>query len=478
MRVNKKVVEGAAVVIFALTITVTTVSDGTVDTKVEQYTQVDLFENTAATKEKAVVDLVASAGAANFSEFAAVGAAEEAISEADVPANQPAEEAQVLPEVGEAAGNQSVEAQPAEGEAVQDQAAGQLTETQPVADQAAGVLAEGQPVADQTAEGQPAEAQQEGQQPAADQTAGGQQPAEEVVSEWATRLMPDVEEYLNIRAEASEEAELLGKLRKGDMADILERGEEWSRISSGSVEGYVKNEYCVFDEAAEAMANEQGTVYATSVTGGLRVRAAADASEETEIVDVLAEGDKLKVATDAEAPEGWVAVQCSDTTAYVSAEYVTVELKLGRAISIEEERAAIQKAQEEAAKKKQKSGGGTSQKEAVAASYDDVTLLGALIQCEAGGESYEGQLAVGAVVMNRLRSGYAGSIYGVIYQSGQFTPASSGALANVLARGVNSSCLAAAQAAIGGADNVAGATQFRSASSGQAGIVIGNHVFF
>ena len=119
------------------------------------------------------------------------------------------------------------------------------------------------------------------------------------------------------------------------------------------------------------------------------------------------------------------------------------------------------------------SGGGN-----VTANASDLAMLAALVECEAGGESYEGQLAVGAVVMNRLRRGYAGSIYGVIYQSGQFTPASSGALANVLARGVSGSCLAAAQAAIGGADNVAGATHFRSASSGQAGIVIGNHVFY
>lgn len=491
MRVNKKVIEGAAVVIFALTITVTTVSDGKVDTKVEQFTKVDLYEDIAATKEKAAFDIVASAGAANLSEFAAVGAAEEIATEAGAPAeDQPAAEetSQIQPAADEAAGNQPAAEEPEQNQAV----AGQLAENQPAAgqqlpeDQTAEVQPEGQPAAAGQAaevqpEGQPAadqaaEVQPEGQ-PAADQAAESQ-PGEEAVSEWATRLMPDVEEYLNIRAEANEEAELLGKLRKGDMADILERGEEWSKISSGSVEGYVKNEYCVFDEAAEAMANEQGTVYATSLTGGLRVRAQADSSEETEIIDVLAEGDKLKVDTAAEAPEGWVAVQCSDTTAYVSAEYVSVELKLGRAISIEEERAAIQKAQEEAAKKKQKSGGGTSQKEAVAASYDDVTLLGALIQCEAGGESYEGQLAVGAVVMNRLRSGYAGSISGVIYQSGQFTPASSGALANVLARGVSGSCLAAAQAAIGGADNVAGATHFRSASSGQAGIVIGNHVFY
>ena len=80
--------------------------------------------------------------------------------------------------------------------------------------------------------------------------------------------------------------------------------------------------------------------------------------------------------------------------------------------------------------------------------------------------------------MNRLRAGYAGSISGVIYQSGQFTPASSGALASVLASGVSGSCIQAAQEAIAGASNVGGATSFRNAASGASGIVIGNHVFF
>lgn len=306
--------------------------------------------------------------------------------------------------------------------------------------------------------------------------------AEAVVSPWAQKLMPNVEKYLNIRAEANAESEVVGKLYKGAAADILERGEEWTRIHSGSVEGYVKNEYCVFDAEAEALANQLGTVYATALTGGLRVRAEASTEESSTVVDVLEEGKKIKVAVGTEAPEGWVAVICSDRTAYVSAQYVSVELELGQAISIAEEQAAIKKAEEERkaaeAKKKQRSGSTKVQREAIAASYDDLTLLGALIQCEAGGESYEGQVAVGAVVMNRIRSGYASSISGVIFQSGQFTPAASGALERRLAKGVSSSCLAAAQEAINGTDNVGGVTHFCRASSGKAGLVIGNHVFY
>ena len=302
----------------------------------------------------------------------------------------------------------------------------------------------------------------------------------EEASPWDAKLMPQVEEYLNVRTEASEEAEPAGKLPKGASAEIVESGDEWTKIKSGNVEGYVKNEFCVTGQEAQALANELGTTYATAVTGGVRVRETASSEESVTILDVLEEGGKIKVDKDAETVDGWVSVKVGDSIGYVSAEYVNVELELGKAISVEEERAAIEAAEAErkAEEAAQSQGGGTQQKAAVAASYDDVTLLGALIQCEAGSECYEGQLAVGAVVMNRVRAGYAGSISGVIYQSGQFTPALNGTMAGVLASGVSGSCIQAAQQAISGVDNVNGATSFRSVSSGMQGMVIGNHVFF
>ena len=88
-------------------------------------------------------------------------------------------------------------------------------------------------------------------------------------------------------------------------------------------------------------------------------------------------------------------------------------------------------------------------------------------------------LIFGAVVMNRLRSGaYPSSISGVIYQSGQFPPAGRGMVASIAANGPKGSCVQAAQQALGGSDNTGGATCFSRASSGRAGVVIGNHVFY
>ena len=106
----------------------------------------------------------------------------------------------------------------------------------------------------------------------------------------------------------------------------------------------------------------------------------------------------------------------------------------------------------------------------------DLDMLAAIIYCEAGSEGYDGQLAVGAVVMNRVRSSsYPNSIMGVIYQSGQFSPVASGRFILALSQG---SCRQAAQAAVGGSSNVGGCLSFRRNTGDISGIVIGNHVFY
>lgn len=148
---------------------------------------------------------------------------------------------------------------------------------------------------------------------------------------------------------------------------------------------------------------------------------------------------------------------------------------------LERQKAAeAKKRAEEQKKKKQQTnnnssnqGGGT-----VTANASDLAMLAALVECEAGGESYEGQWAVASVVVNRVKSGsFPNTVSGVIYQSGQFTPVASGRFAMVLARGAGSSCTQAAQAALSGSTNV-NCLYFCRASMGVEGLVIGNHVFY
>lgn len=110
----------------------------------------------------------------------------------------------------------------------------------------------------------------------------------------------------------------------------------------------------------------------------------------------------------------------------------------------------------------------------------DRYLLAVLIYCEAGGEPYEGKVAVGAVVINRvLSSRYPNTVSGVIYQKSQFSPVGSGRLAKYLAIGkTNAACYRAADAAMAGYSNVGQRTHFRTPIDGLTGIQIGNHIFY
>lgn len=303
--------------------------------------------------------------------------------------------------------------------------------------------------------------------------------------EWQDKLMADVEDFLYVRAEADADSRIVGKLYKGDRAQIKKEGAKWTKIVSGNVKGYVKNEYCLFGLDALKYAKKHCDTVAAATVDGLRVRSGAD--ESAGVVTTLSSGEKLTVDQKAEEVKGWVAVKVNSKTCYVSADYVKVKLDTGKAVTLEEEAAAAAAAAKKAAaatassssSSGQTASSGTAQNPSLAASADDVTLLAALIQCEAGGCGTECMTAVGAVVVNRVRSGsFPNSVYGVIYQSGQFGPASSGRLEQRLAAGVSSGARQAAQAALAGSDPTGGAKYFKLASSGHDGVVIGPIVFY
>lgn len=110
----------------------------------------------------------------------------------------------------------------------------------------------------------------------------------------------------------------------------------------------------------------------------------------------------------------------------------------------------------------------------------DRYLLANLIYCEAGGEPYAGQVAVGAVVINRvLSSRYPNTVVGVIYQNKQFSPVASGRLALALANNkATASCYQAADEAMSGVTNVGQCVYFRTPIEGLTGISIGGHIFY
>lgn len=292
-------------------------------------------------------------------------------------------------------------------------------------------------------------------------------------NQWADKVMANVDEYLYIRSEASSDAEAIAKLRAGDIATLVDVFDGWYEIESGNAHGYVSADYCVTGLDAYELAMDVCNTYATTDVAGLRIR--SEAAEDAKILKVVPQGTKLTVNSDAETVDGWIAVTYGSVSGYVKADYVQVDMETGEAITLEEEAEAAAAAAEAAAQAKAAAEAAAAANQAIIDSADEVTLLAAIIQIEAGNEIYDGQVAVGAVVMNRVRSGsYASTVGGVIFAKGQF---STSRMSSVIANGPKASCIQAAQAAMAGSDPTGGATHFRRAGS-KEGLVIGNQVFY
>lgn len=305
-----------------------------------------------------------------------------------------------------------------------------------------------------------------------------------------TLVMANVTYTLNVRSEPSEDAVRVGYLYADCGGTVLERKNGWTKLESGKLIGWANDDYLLFGEEALQEAGEVGRTMARVTTETLRIR--KEPSQDAGVYDLVCIGETFEVVGEAELEysdgirlgDEWAAISYEGRTGYVSSDYVTVEFEYDKGETLEEVIAREIKRKEEEKKEAEKKKSTNSAPKrtnagSIPAGTSDAMLLAALIQCEAGGESYEGQLAVGAVVVNRVRSAsYPDSLTGVIYASGQFSPAGNGRLARTLESGnVRASCIQAANEALAGATNVGGATHFRRAGNRQ-GIVIGNHVFW
>ena len=117
------------------------------------------------------------------------------------------------------------------------------------------------------------------------------------------------------------------------------------------------------------------------------------------------------------------------------------------------------------------------------ASGSELEWLAATIQAEAGGESYTGKLAVGSVIMNRVKSSaFPNDIKSVITQHMQFASYRSGKVELIIANGPNSTCISAANEVLGGArvgDYLFFMTKYYADYYGISEYtMIGNHAFF
>ena len=283
----------------------------------------------------------------------------------------------------------------------------------------------------------------------------------------STLVMANVKEELKIRNAASEDAKVVGYLYKDCGGEILERKDGWTKLRSGNVVGWASDEFLFFGEEAENLAYDAGKKIATVDAVILRVR--KEAADNAEVLGLLPEGERMDVL-DKETEEDWICIDYNGEDGFVAAEYVTVTFQIDAGETLDEKQARL-KAERDATRHVNYG--------EFTVDADTTLLLAALIHCEAGGEPYEGQVAVGAVVMNRVRSpAYPNTIHGVIYASGQFTPAMSGKVNRVLESGkIYESCIRAAQEALSGVSNVGDLTHSRRVN-GREGLIIGNHVFY
>lgn len=163
----------------------------------------------------------------------------------------------------------------------------------------------------------------------------------QTASEFADIAVAQVNHYVNVRQEPDTESEILGKLYDKSAATVLETTEDgWYRITSGSVNGYVKAEYVVVGD--EELARSVGTRLATVTTTTLFVR--TEPTTEAKVLTMLPDGDDV-VVTD-ESTEGWAKVSTADGDGYVALDYVTLSTEYIHAESKAEEEARL--AREEA----------------------------------------------------------------------------------------------------------------------------------
>lgn len=155
-------------------------------------------------------------------------------------------------------------------------------------------------------------------------------------------VIAQVNDYVNIRSLPSEEGEILGKLYDDSVGSFIAEENGWYQITSGTVTGYVKAEYCVTGEAAVELAKQVGTRLATVTTTTLYVR--KEPTTESPVLSMVPEGEDFLVL---EETEGWVKINVVEGDGWVSKDYVDITTEFVEAESKAEEEARLAREAEE-----------------------------------------------------------------------------------------------------------------------------------
>ena len=149
-------------------------------------------------------------------------------------------------------------------------------------------------------------------------------------------VVAQVNRFACIHGTPADNGEFLGKFYNEAVGTLVAEEGDWLLITSGSVTGYVKKQYCVAGEEAAELAKQVGTRVATVEAATLYVRTEADGASE--VLCMVPEGEELLVL---EETEGWAKVDVEEGQGWISTEYANVHSNYVTAESKEEEIARI-----------------------------------------------------------------------------------------------------------------------------------------
>ncbi len=322
----------------------------------------------------------------------------------------------------------------------------------------------------------------------------------------------DAKDMLDIHAEANTASAVIGQVMEDGHVAILAKYNDWVQIQAGEIAGWVPAENLVETEISneEAVAaNEQVIAERTGETASedeffaeeevqqdetaaLQAEASEAAQNEIEEVQAAEEAARIEAEAqakataeeaaraEAEAKAAAEAQAAAEEAARLEAE-AQVKAAAEEAARLEAEAQAKAAAEEAAriAAEAQQAALAAQAAQTAAISAEELKLLANIIYCEAGSESYVGKVAVGNVIMNRVKSAsQPNTITEVVYAKGQFSPVRNGSLQRALSSDkADAACYQAAIEALAGAQPVGGKLFFRR-NNGRSGQVIGHHVFY
>lgn len=131
--------------------------------------------------------------------------------------------------------------------------------------------------------------------------------------------------YLNVRVQADESAEVVNTIKAEELVSVLGEDGDWTKIGVDDMEGWVKTEYLLTGEEAAAYMQENGTLYARVTVPNMNIRLRPTTSAD--ILDVAYEYDAYEVSL---LESGWAyCVYDGPMKGYLSADCLAVSYSLG-----------------------------------------------------------------------------------------------------------------------------------------------------